>query len=137
MGCQSNTNASTPQVCTSRPKLGILDLHVQLLPAASALYHLIHGGGPADSDNYHNTLPYICKSCPVIMPFDMILRVFHSPSASWHKMFQAHLFHLPQTRNQPFLQEVMNPSSGKQYLTWIVRLLIGMELSLFPPLVSI
>lgn len=58
-------------------------------------------------------LPYICKSCPVIMPFDIILRVFHSPSASCNKMFQAHLFHLPPTWNQPFLQEVMNPSSGK------------------------
>lgn len=36
---------------------------------------------------------------PAPVPFDMIPRVFHRFPAFWQKMFQAHLFHLPQTWN--------------------------------------
>lgn len=69
------------------------------------------------------------------MPFDIIWRVFHSFLASRHKMLQAHLFHLPQTWNQPLPQGAMNLSSGKQYL--MLGLFIGTKWSLFLGLVSI
>lgn len=57
------------------------------------------------------------------MPFDIILRISHSFLTSWHKMLQAHLFHLPQTWNLPLPQEAMNLSNGKQYL--MLGLFIG------------
>ena len=68
-----------------------------------------------------HVLPY--RSCPATMPFDIILRISHSFLTSWHKMLQAHLFHLPQTWNLPLPQEAMNLSNGKQYL--MLGLFIG------------
>ena len=62
-----------------------------------------------------NVFPY--RSCPAAMPFEIILRISHSFLTSWHKMLQAHPFHLPQTWNLPLPQEAMNLSNGKQYLT--------------------
>lgn len=130
-GCQSNTTASISQGCApSRLKLGILNQHVQLSSAASNFHHLIQ---TSTATCCPNVLPY--RSCPAAMPFEIILRISHSFLTSWHKMLQAHLFHLPQTWNLPLPQGAMNLSNGKQYL--MLGLFTGTKQSRFLSLVSI
>lgn len=64
---QLNTTASHPQVCAlSRPNPGLLDLHIQLLSAASAIHHLIHGPDMDISDIHH-----IC--CPIYISPALLL----------------------------------------------------------------